>query len=236
MPTFSALASPTIVYGTSTTTLTGTIGSGTAYPTGSSVSITLNSVTQPALVDGSGNFTTTFSTASLGVAGSPYTVTYYFAGNASFSSATDTSTTVTVAPESLTIDAVSDSKTYDGGTSSSQTPTVVGTIYNGEVTYSQAFQSKDVLGTGGSALVVSYTVNPADSADYSISTNSASGTIIPLGLTITAVSDSKTYDGGTSSSQTPTLVLEQAHPGGPGGWEFSKTRNPSAFPGVSKGV
>ena len=80
VPTFSALTSPTIVYGTSTTTLTGHLGSGTAYPTGSDVSITLNSVTQTASVDGSGDFTTTFSTGSLGVAGGPYTVTYAFAG------------------------------------------------------------------------------------------------------------------------------------------------------------
>src|SRR5262249_54949287 len=75
-PTFSALTGPTIVYGTSTTTLIGHLGSGTAYPTGSSVSITLNSVVRTATVDGSGNFTTTFSTASLNVMGGPYTVTY----------------------------------------------------------------------------------------------------------------------------------------------------------------
>ena len=90
VPTFSALTSPTIVYGTSTTTLTGHLGSGTAYPTGSDVSVTLNSVTQTASVDGSGDFTTTFSTGSLGVAGGPYTVTYAFAGNSAFTDATDT--------------------------------------------------------------------------------------------------------------------------------------------------
>ncbi len=105
VPTFSALASPTIVYGTSTTTLTGHIGSGTAYPTGSDVSITLNSVVQTAMVDGSGNFTTTFNTATLGVAGGPYTVTYAFAGNSSFSAASDTSTklTVTLSPSGASI-------------------------------------------------------------------------------------------------------------------------------------
>ena len=48
------------------------------------MSITLDSVTQTATVDSSGDFTTTFETASLGVAGGPYTVTYVFAGNATF--------------------------------------------------------------------------------------------------------------------------------------------------------
>ena len=111
-PTFSGLTSPTIVYGTSTTTLTGHLGAGTAYPAGSSVSITLNSVVQTATVDGSGDFTTTFSTASLGVAGGPYTVTYAFAGSPGFNPATDTSTSLAVTPAPLTVSAVSTSMTY----------------------------------------------------------------------------------------------------------------------------
>ena len=114
VPTFSALISPAIVYGTSTTTLTGHLGSGTAYPTGSNVSITLNSVTQTASVDGSGDFTTTFSTGSLGVAGGPYTVTYAFAGNSSFTAATDTSTTLTIGQATATVSVTPYSVTYDG--------------------------------------------------------------------------------------------------------------------------
>ena len=96
-PTFSDLTSPTIAEGTPTTTLTGHIGSGTAYPTGEFVSITLNAVTESAQVDGSGNFTYPFSTGSLSVAGSPYTVTYAFAGDGNFGPASDMSTTVSAA-------------------------------------------------------------------------------------------------------------------------------------------
>ena len=84
VPTFSSVSSQTIVYGTSTTTLTGELGPGTDYPTGSTVSVTVDSVTQYATVDSNGDFSTTFDTASLGVADVPYTVTYAFAGNASF--------------------------------------------------------------------------------------------------------------------------------------------------------
>jgi hypothetical protein len=113
---------------------------------------------------------------------------------------------VTVSPESLTINATSDSKTYDGSTFSSKTPTVVGTIYNKEVSYSQAFQSKDVKGSGGSTLVVSDTVSAGATADYVITTPTATGTISPESLAINATSDSKTYDGGTASSKTPTVV------------------------------
>ena len=70
----------------------------------------------------------------------------------------------------------------------------------------QAFASKNVLGTGGSTLIVTgYTVNDGDGGnDYTVTTQDATGTITPASLTITAASDTKVYDGTTSSSQTPT--------------------------------
>ncbi len=105
-PAFSGLSSPTITYGTPTTTLTGTLAVGGSGLAQASVSITLNSVGQTVTTDSNGNFTTTFNTATLGVAGSPYTVTYFYAGNASYSSATDTSTTEKVTKAHLTVTAV----------------------------------------------------------------------------------------------------------------------------------
>ena len=44
-------------------------------------------------------------------------------------------------------------------------------------------------------------------SNYSVTTNTATGTINPASLTISAVSDTKTYDGTTSSSQTPTYQV-----------------------------
>src|ERR1019366_10472427 len=95
-------------------------------------------------------------------------------------------------------------KQYDGGTSSTGTPTfdpeqVLG---NDSVTgLTQAFQSKDVLGANGSTLLVNgYTINDGNGgADYTVTTNTASGTITPAPLTINAVSDTKQYDGGNHS-------------------------------------
>ncbi len=112
VPTFSALSSPTIVYGTATTTLTGHLGFYTSYPTGSSVSVTLNSVTLTATVDSSGNFTTTFDTSTLNVDDGPYPVTYAFAGTTGFLAASDTSTAVTVTKAHLTVSAVSKSRNF----------------------------------------------------------------------------------------------------------------------------
>ena len=116
----------------------------------------------------------------------------------------------TITPAALTITATSDSKTYDGTTASSQTPTESGLITVGDDSLtglSQAFTSKDVLGTNGSTLVVEagYSVNDGNGgADYTVTLQTAAGTITPAALTITATSDSKTYDGTTASSQTPT--------------------------------
>src|ERR1019366_515690 len=100
-------------------------------------------------------------------------------------------------------------KQYEGGTSSTGTPTfdpeqVLG---NDSVTgLTQVFQSKDVLGPGGSTLQVNgYTVNDGNNgADYTVATNPALGTITPAPLIINAVTDTKQYDGGTSSIGIPT--------------------------------
>ena len=98
-----SLSDGTIIFGTSTLTLTGHIGAGANIPTGSTVSITLNGVTQNPQVDSSGNFTTQLSTASLSVAGGPYPVICAFAATGNFGAATDSTTkAVTVNPAATT--------------------------------------------------------------------------------------------------------------------------------------
>ena len=120
---------------------------------------------------------------------------------------------VTITPAALSIDAVTDTKVYDGTTSSSQTPTyqVVGlgpnTLYDGDTftTLAQAFTSKDVLGTNGSTLAVSDAINDGDGgADYSVTTKTATGTITPATLTASITNDpTKSYDGTTTATLAP---------------------------------
>ena len=64
-----------------------------------------------------------------------------------------------------------------------------------------------MLGTNGSTLTVTaYTVNDGNGgADYTVTTHTATGTITPAALSISAVTDSKTYDSTTSSSKIPTV-------------------------------
>jgi hypothetical protein len=79
-PAFSNLSSPKVNVGTSTVTLSGHIGAGSASPGGDDVAITLNSVTQPVAVSSSGNFSASFNIQ--GLATGTYSITYEYLGDA----------------------------------------------------------------------------------------------------------------------------------------------------------
>ena len=86
------------------------------------------------------------------------------------------------------------------------TPTFGPLFGTDSASFTQAFQSKDVLGPNGSTLLASGSVADGNGGrDYTISFVSAKGTITPAALTVTAVGVDKTYDGTTSSSGTPTF-------------------------------
>ncbi|HEY6891604.1 MAG TPA: YDG domain-containing protein, partial [Solirubrobacter sp.] len=121
------------------------------------------------------------------------------------------STTATINQARLDIYATSDTKTYDGGTSSDKTPTLGANQVQGTDTVdglSQAFASKNVLGAGQSELdVTGHLIHDGNSGgNYDVHTHTATGTIITRPITVTAVSDNKPYDTTTSSSKTPTVT------------------------------
>src|SRR5204862_498367 len=91
-----------------------------------------------------------------------------------------------------------------GTTTSSLTPTF-GSLQSGDTTttFSQAFDSRNA---GSRAVTSSGIVNDGNSGNnYSYTFNTATGTISKAALTIAAVTDSKTYDGTTTSSLTPSV-------------------------------
>src|SRR5205823_6597934 len=119
--------------------------------------------------------TATFADKNVGtgktVTATGLTLTGTDAANYSVNTTATTNANITAAP--LTITAVTDSKTYDGTVSSSATTTVTGLQGSDTVTgKSQAFGSKNALGTNGSTLsVTGYTVNDGNSgANYTVST------------------------------------------------------------------
>jgi len=110
----------------------------------------------------------------------------------------NTASSITKAP--LAINAVTDTKVYDGTTSSSLTPAVVGLQtpagHVDSVTLNgQGFASKNVLGANGSTLVVNsgYAVNDGNNGlNYSVTLSGAIGQINPLALSISAT---RVYNG-----------------------------------------
>jgi len=120
------------------------------------------------------------------------------------------SQTVTITPAALTLNAVSDTKVYDGTTVSTTVPTFTGLKTGDTLTgLTQSFASKNVAGLNNSALqlIDNYSISDGNGgANYTVSINSAQGTITPAILTINAVTDSKIYDGTTVSSAVPTFI------------------------------
>ena len=113
-----------------------------------------------------------------------------------------------ITARALTTTSVADSKAYDAGTSSSANPTITsGTIQTGDVAaFIQTYNTKNA-GTN-KVITPSGNVNDGNSGNnysYTFATSS-NGTITALPLTITGAANSKTYDGGISSSANPTVT------------------------------
>ena len=98
--TFSNLtASQSIPAGTASINLAGTISAGAMFPpTSETVTITINSTPKVVTIGANGAFATSFNTSAIPASGTPYTITYNYAGDSIFANATNTSTTLTVTP------------------------------------------------------------------------------------------------------------------------------------------
>jgi uncharacterized protein YjiK len=120
-----------------------------------------------------------------------------------------TPTTGTINKLSVTVTAVADTKTYDGTSVSKVVPTV-GTLATGDAintTPTQAFDDATVGTTHvltASGLTIKNGTTDA-TGNYDISYVSAAGTINKLSITVTAVADTKTYDGTSVSKVVPTV-------------------------------
>jgi adhesin/invasin len=98
-PSFSGLSSPTITYGTGSTTISGQLN---GVPAGETVNVTLAGVTQTATIGVNGSFSTTFGASTLAVSATPYSIGFSYAGDTDFTSTTGSSTlTVNPGPVSL---------------------------------------------------------------------------------------------------------------------------------------
>ncbi len=185
-------AALTVAAGTDSKTYdAGTTSTGTVTVTGLQGSDTITGKSQAfdSKNAGARTLSVTGYTVNDGNSGNNYTVTTQTASG-------------TIARAALTLAAGTDSKTYDGGTTSTGTVTATGLKGADTVTgKSQAFNSKNA-GTQ-TISVAGYTINDGNSGNnYTVTTQTASGTIAKAALTLTAVTDSKTYDATTASTGT----------------------------------
>jgi len=126
-------------------------------------------------------------------------------GNYTVTPVSNTTGVINKAP--LTITATTNTKTYDGTTAAAALPTTSGLQTGDTVTgLVETYASKNA-GTGLTLTVsAGYTVNDGNNGgNYTITTaTNTTGVINKAQLTITAVTNSKPYDGTTSAAATPT--------------------------------
>ncbi len=204
-----------VVYGTPVTfTITVTASSGTAPGTGGSVDVTDNTshdlglatfVSSTGLVS---TYTLTTSPTTLKVT-TPlvHVITANFS-EASFGSSSGTVTGgQTVTPASLTITATTNAKTYDATTSAAAAPTVTGLVGTDTVTGLAEVYADKNAGSSKTLSVSAYTVSDGNSGNnYTVTTvTNTTGSITKANLTITALANTKNFDGNVTASTKPTV-------------------------------
>ncbi|MBK1694362.1 hypothetical protein CKO09_06350 [Chromatium weissei] len=121
------------------------------------------------------------------------------------------SATGMINPATLTINAVTDSRIYDGTINSTGAVTFSGLQAGDSLTeLTQVFDSEHA-GTRTLNVLPNYVLNDGNNGlNYSVKFNSATGMINPATLTINAVTDSRVYDGTINSTGAVTFSGLQA--------------------------
>jgi autotransporter-associated beta strand protein len=185
-PAFSNLSSSqSVTYGTTNITLSGMLSARLEqYPAdGEIVSITINGqVRNTAIANGNGSFSCSYNPATNPVAGSPYAINYFYAGNGVFNAASNSSTTLTINPAPLSITASNVAKIYDGLPYSGGNGVSFSGFVNGE--------NSNVLGgtlnyggtSQGAVAIGIYSIIPSGltASNYSLTYSNGTLTISPL--------------------------------------------------------
>jgi len=189
-PMFSGLTSPTITYGASNVTLTGTVSTNSLYPpSGTVITVTINGSAQTTTIsDATGDFT--INDNIVGLPANVYPVTSSSAVTANFNAATNTSTTLTINPRPVVL---TGTRAYDGtATAAAAILSVVNLVGSDSVTLSgsvglaganagaQAITSFSGLTLGGGAV-----------GDYTLTGASGTVTITEMALGGLSVSGSQ---------------------------------------------
>jgi YDG domain len=183
------------------------------YDGGTSATILTRSLTgkvgtdDVSLSGGSATFANKHVGTGKTVTGTGFSLTGAKANNYILASSTLT-TTADITARAITVTAAPDSKVYDGTTSSNGTPTVTtgSLVGTDKATFTQSFDNKNV--GQNKTLTPSGSVNDGNSGNnYNITfVDYNNGEITARSITVTAVPDTKVYDGTTSSNGTPQVT------------------------------
>src|SRR6185503_12391314 len=117
-------------------------------------------------------------------------------------------TTGVINQRAITVTAAANTKTYDGTTSAAATPTIspAGSIQTGDTAnFSESYDNKNA-GSGKTLTPAGSVSDGNGGANYAVTFVAVyTGVINQRAITVTAVSNSKTYDGTTSAAATPTI-------------------------------
>ncbi len=154
-------------------------------------------------------FSETYDTSAIGTGKTltPSGVVNDGNGGADYAVSFANNTTGVITTRAITVTAATNSKPYDGTTTSSGTPTItVGSLATGDtVTLTQTFNSKNA----GTNRVITPAINftNGSAANYTITfVPKTNQTITPRAITVTAATNTKVYDGTTSATAIPTIT------------------------------
>ncbi len=206
-------SSGSVAYG-ATVTLTAIVSAGTGTDAPAQGSVDFNDTT--ANTDfGNGTFAGSSGTSSTWTFTTAAKTFHYTTGDtilATYAAGTgfgnsNGSTTQVVNKATLTITALPNTKTYDATAAAAATPTVVGLVGSDTVTgLSETYDAKNA--GAGKTLTPAGSINDGNGGNnYAVTwVSDATGVINQAPLTISALSNTKTYDGTTSAAATPTVA------------------------------
>src|SRR5207302_1261421 len=113
------------------------------------------------------------------------------------------STAANISQLSITVTAVTDSKTYDGATSSTGTPGISPALVGGDSSgFTQTFANRNA-GIGNKVISPSGSVTDGNSGNnYALTFATASGSITARALLVSALGVNRSYDGTTAAAVT----------------------------------
>ena len=129
-------------------------------------------------------------------------------GGANYAVTLVNNTTGQITPLPITVTAAAATKVYDGATSSAVAPAISGgSLASGDTAaFSETYNNKNV-GAGKTLTPGGSVADGNGGANYTVSlVASTSGSITVRPITVTAATNTKTYDGTTTAAATPTIT------------------------------